>query len=382
MHIVIFSPDSWSVFFPGSGYVFGGIEVEAAYYARGLSEINGNRVTVVTKDQGQPSRKSEHVQITPHPNLKGPGYWEKRRTLAGRLKSRLFGETSVDSADFYKTLNADLFFVQGPSPEAVIIQNFCLKNNIPFVFRLASDYDIGGANGDVSLMESWTRMKSGDVIKLITRSAVLLVQSNLQREVCLRYFNASGEIIYNPITVPKEMTHDERDIDILWVGKNTVVKRPELFIQIASELPEAKCVFVCNKVDHGTWDRLVASIPPNVELVESVPLDRIASYFARTKVFVNTSDTEGFANTFLQACVAKVPIVSLHSDPEGLLSVVGAGRVVSGDMKLAVEEIRELISNSDRHNTIGLKGWNYVMQNHESVMVIRRLYELMKSKSS
>jgi glycosyltransferase involved in cell wall biosynthesis len=51
-------------------------------------------------------------------------------------------------------------------------------------------------------------------------------------------------------------------------------------------------------------------------------------------VFVNTSEIEGFPNTFLQAWVRGIPVVSFF-DPDGVIQREGLGRTVASVEEMA-----------------------------------------------
>jgi len=55
-----------------------------------------------------------------------------------------------------------------------------------------------------------------------------------------------------------------------------------------------------------------------------VPYLDIGVLFDRAKVLVNTSDLEGFPNTFLQAWARGVPVVTMF-DPDGVVRSAGLG---------------------------------------------------------
>jgi glycosyltransferase involved in cell wall biosynthesis len=63
----------------------------------------------------------------------------------------------------------------------------------------------------------------------------------------------------------------------------------------------------------------------------------VNDYFERSRVFVNTSEIEGFPNSFLQAWARGTPVVSFF-DPDGVIASEGLGRTVSNlhEMKDAV----------------------------------------------
>jgi hypothetical protein len=54
-------------------------------------------------------------------------------------------------------------------------------------------------------------------------------------------------------------------------------------------------------------------------------------WFDEATVFVNTSDYEGFPNTFVQAATGGCGILSLRVNPDGFLDRFGCGASAGGD---------------------------------------------------
>jgi hypothetical protein len=69
--------------------------------------------------------------------------------------------------------------------------------------------------------------------------------------------------------------------------------------------------------------------------------------FARARVFVSTSHTEGFPNTFLQAWAHEVPSVSFF-DPDGLVARHGLGAHIDS-VDALVQAIERLSSDATHH---------------------------------
>ncbi len=67
-----------------------------------------------------------------------------------------------------------------------------------------------------------------------------------------------------------------------------------------------------------------------------------AHLFSRAKIFLNTSQIEGFPNTFLQAWVRSVPVVTFF-DPDSLVKQRQLGRTAADfdDMVDAIQSLAE-----------------------------------------
>lgn len=72
---------------------------------------------------------------------------------------------------------------------------------------------------------------------------------------------------------------------------------------------------------------------PNVVFHGFVPQHQIGSYFERARVFISTSEIEGFPNTYMQAWARGTPVVA-YLDPERLVSRNDLGAIVT-----SVEEL-------------------------------------------
>lgn len=95
-------------------------------------------------------------------------------------------------------------------------------------------------------------------------------------------------------------------------------------------------------------------------------------YYDRAKLFVNTSEYEGFPNAFVQACLAKTPILSFNVNPDRFIDANGLGLFCEDSLESAVGFIREF--DSDKLSRYGENAQNYVRKNHD-ISVIAKRYE-------
>jgi glycosyltransferase involved in cell wall biosynthesis len=167
---------------------------------------------------------------------------------------------------------------------------------------------------------------------------------------------------------------------VLWIGRSAEVKRPMLFIELAEKTPDEHFTMICQ---HATGDRnydnLVerAEQVKNLRFIQRVPFDKVDSFFQCTKVFVNTSDAEGFPNTFIQACQFGVPILSLNVNPDGFLDEYGCGISCEGDFKRFRDSLGFMLAEN-RYIEMGKRGRKYVEQNHDIKKIIEEYKKIFR----
>jgi glycosyltransferase involved in cell wall biosynthesis len=138
-----------------------------------------------------------------------------------------------------------------------------------------------------------------------------------------------------------------KSVDLLWVARCHPVKRPGLFLDLVESLPGVKARMICSPQDpalHAAMKTRAANIP-GLEFLDGVPYHEIQNHFDQARIFVNTSSDEGVPNTFLHSGLAGTAIVSLTSDPDGMLARFGAGFCAGGNPDALENAVRDLLKN-------------------------------------
>ena len=79
-------------------------------------------------------------------------------------------------------------------------------------------------------------------------------------------------------------------------------------------------------------------------MLDYVPQGERAAYYARARVLINTSTTEGLPVTFIVAACQGTPILTSNLDPAGFFERYGHGLVL-GEPRHIATKIEELFDN-------------------------------------
>ena len=101
---------------------------------------------------------------------------------------------------------------------------------------------------------------------------------------------------------------------------------------------------------------------------------------AGSELVVNTSFAEGFPNTFIQAWLRAVPVLSWRVDPDGCLSRAGAG-VVADSLNEMASAIHSLDSSRERLRSLSTEALRYGLERHTTAPGAA-LIELFKGLAS
>lgn len=279
--------------------------------------------------------------------------------------------TSVWAA--MKQANADIYYQSCASMWTGVISLFCQVYNKQMIYRLAHDSDcIPGEQ----IIRYWRDKKIYEYG--LRRADKIAAQSRQQQELLMSNYSLPSDVINMTVEIPALGEGHERNIDVLWVNNIRPFKRPEKILEIARRLPSLNITMVGGAVpgNEDLYEQLLAESQEleNLNFVGAVPYHDVNDYFLRTKLFVNTSDIEGFPNSFLQAWARKVPVISFF-DPDNAIENhrMGARCKKLDDMCPLLEN---LIEDKARRKKLAENGFAYVTANYAPDAVIDK-YEKM-----
>ncbi len=304
MRICFLSLDSYPVLTMKNWGYAGGAEVEQVALGRELIR-RGHDVSFITYHNGL--NDIEDVQ-----GIKVIKTY--RRDKAMKLSSY---EKFKSVWSSLRKAQADLYFHE--SGATGILPSFCCINRKKFVYRIPSDAMVIGKSLDGN---SGYKQKIADLLD-IKKAGTVVAQNRFQKNVLRNRFNTESTIIKNGVNIPPSCAPKTNPPLVLWVGRITWVKRPQLFIELARKIPFARFEIIGGKTD-GEADlynqiKLKASELPNLVFPGFIPYHQVNQYFQRASLLVNTSVTEAFPITFIQAWANNAPVVSLNVDPDNII---------------------------------------------------------------
>ena len=290
----------------------GGESVQHALLARAFAE-RGWQVSMVSQDIGQ----DDGVVID------GIQVWKTYKQSAGLPFLRFFHPRLTSIWRALCSADADIYFQSCAGLMTGVVARFVARRNRKMIFRLAHDSDCVPGQQLIRFARDRRIYEYG-----LRRADLISVQSNIQENALDENYQLPSVVVDMAAEIPETAPGNRREIDVLWVNNFRAFKRPELVLNIARSMPGVSFTIVGGPMQG--YDELFEKVRDdaktidNIRFVGAVPYSEVNSYFSRAKLFLNTSDSEGFPNSFLQAWVRGVPVVSFF-DPDDLIASEGLG---------------------------------------------------------
>lgn len=350
MKICFINHDNYPVLNPGyGGNYIGGESVQQILLAKALVRM-GHEVSTIVSDLGQPDGEI----------IDGIKVWKTCRQEAGLPVLRFVYPRMTSFFSALKKADADVYYQSCAGVLTGFTAYFCKKNKRKYIFRVAHDTDC--IPGQELIDYSRDRM----IYKYGLKNAdIISVQSEKQAALLVQHYGSDSVLINMAVETPEPGSQPRKDVDVLWVNNIRPFKRPDIMLEIARRLPDIKFRMIGGPCD-GYTDlyeniSLEAEKIANLEFMGFVPYHEVNQYYSRTKVFINTSDSEGFPNSFLQSWVRGIPVIS-YFDPDGVIE-----RESIGESPDTIEEMLDMIniyiSDEAKINKTSLKTREYALKN-------------------
>lgn len=335
----------------------GGEQVQQALLAKALVS-RGHSASMIVLDYGQNSITNYH----------GVTVFKTFRPSAGLPVLRFVYPRWVKIWSAMSAADADVYYVSCAGMHLGLAAIFCKRHNRKLVFRVAHDHDCEPEFLLVKYRRDKLLYEFG-----VRHANAILVQTAKQQIRLNRNYHRIGKIA--GMLVERPLAMPPRTVDVLWVNNIRPFKRPDIFLELARSMPDLRFQMVGGPQPghEALFDAIQkkALLIPNLEFCGHVPYHSMDSYYSSARIFVNTSESEGFPNSYLQSWVRGTPVIAFF-DPDAIIERFLLGQVVASidSMRVAV---RSMISDNFLRDDYGKKCLSY-MEDHYSEQAVAALY--------
>jgi glycosyltransferase involved in cell wall biosynthesis len=322
--------ENLSVLAPGyEQHRIGGEQVQQTLLAKALAR-RGFDVSMIVYDYGQ-----EDLQCWDHVTT-----YRAYAEASGVPLLRFLHPRWTGLVRAARRAAADVYYLSCASTQVGQMALFARKHGRKLIFRVASDSDCDPKR---LIIRYWRDRKLYEYG--LRRADAVLVQGTDQQAALRRNYglnsSVAGMLAEDPEAI---LDFAARDIAVLWVSNMRQVKRPDRMLEFARTTPDIGVHMVGGPLpgEAPLYDlmRQQAAALPQLTFHGMLPYRPTSKLYGRARVFANTSDVEGFPNSYLQSWRNGTPVVGFF-DPDGLIAREGLGYAVDNldDMRAAIRTL-------------------------------------------
>jgi glycosyltransferase involved in cell wall biosynthesis len=361
--VAIYAPYAARLYGPRpNDQVAGGAELQTTLLAHGLVERGLRVVHVIYPTAGR---------YPPEPTTPALVERSEHRGGLGGLREAATIWRSLMRAD------AEVCIVRGSGGHVVPCAAYTRVRGRKLVFSASNDLDF-----DFDDRTDRTERVLNAYRRGVERSDRMIVQTGQQRELAKAAFPDLDPLLIPSFCQPAEpSTGDDRYF--LWADRFVDYKRPEIFVELAENLPDIRFRMVA-PMTGATDAAFAASLReraaklPNFELLPGMQRPQVLEQISRATALVKTSLVEGMPNTFLEAWARSVPVLSFAVDPDSRIVDNDAGILAHGDMRQLADGARRLWDDPALRAQLGANGLRFVDTTHSPAAVADSWYEVLQ----
>ena len=352
--------------------IVGGSEYQS-YLLAEYAIASGMDVHYIFIDQGGPFENRLGIELHPLNKNPFPKTFGSTIFLYARQIIRLL-----------RSIQPTIVYVKGGYSWAGIATYFARRNRCKSILHIGSEKDIIHSPMYSMLTKPFDILNQKMIEFAIHHSMTVITQAKYQVELLQKYYDRNSEVILQMQPEPEEPLDKGKPLTIVWVANIKPLKQPNMFIQLARELQyyeNVRFVMIGRPSSDKYQHKLDSEIQAlkNLEYIGEQTIDRVNEILSKYHIFVNTSTYEGFPNTFVQAWMRKVPVVSMLVDPDDILKTRKIG-YFSGSFEQMVKDVRGLIENATLRYDMGKRAREYALENHSLKKNMKQLLNLMYPK--
>lgn len=319
----------------------------------------GFQITFLFMDDGSPVRNDYSFPLIKI----------KKRILLRKVLGKYY---FMDARKVYTWLereNPDFILINSGFAYVGIAAKYCMDNGCKLIWQIASQNDVEPFEFSLKRTILFDYIDKKFLEFGIKNAHYIIGQASYQNDLLtMNYGRKCDLIIPNFHPRPKEKIAKTLPMKIVWVANFKRVKQPEIFVKVAEKFRlrnHVKFIMIGNYEEKSDWQmKLISAIrrAENIEFAGKLPLDKVNHVLTSAHVFVNTSRYEGLPNTFVQAWMRKVPVVSLNVNPDDMITANKIG-LHSGTFEQMVRDVDDLITHEEERKEMGERARIFAFKN-------------------
>lgn len=352
----------------------GGAEIQIKYLVEFLLEKNVE-VHYIYEDKKNKINSEEYPNLILHPLN-----WIK---ITKRFGNRWF----LYKKEIYKLLHKikpDGIYTRFFSSWNSFASDFSKQNKITHVWAIASDNDLKILGKAINWLKPLDIIENKYVKNAFKKATHIIVQNNWQKIKLKQNYNRNGIYLKQAAPIDKMLPPKKNStLNIVWIANMKPLKRPEIFIKIANEFKKANEIKfqMVGRLDNTYLSKINKEerINSNFKYLGELNNNEVNKLLFDTDILINTSDYEGFSNTFIQAWMRENIVISMNSNPDEILTKFNIG-FLCPSIEDIYKKIHFLKDNQIILCEMQKKALDYARKEHNLEINLNTIYNLFKLK--
>lgn len=275
-----------------------------------------------------------------------------------------------------KKIKPDIIYVRGTNAYFFCAALYARKYRCRLLWHIAHDAEASPISRDTLMKRPFKVIDKSAVGFGIKNCTTIVGQTYHQADLLKKNYRRSCQAIvenWHPLpTLPRLLVKKKKICQVLWIANWRPFKQPEKFINLVhtlADLTHIRFIMLGRNQEFPAIREKAAAA--GIEIPGEISNEAVNQLLDRSHLLINTSLMEGFSNTFIQAWMREVPVISLHADPDNVLSRQKIG-ICSGSFSQLMRDVRYLTTHETVREEMGRRARQYAIR-HNSLTNIQRM---------
>lgn len=216
--------------------------------------------------------------------------------------------------------------------------------------------------------------------KLFKSSDLIITQNTFQSVKLKEIVKRNAHLI--PNSFPSINEKIKKKNKVVWVGNIRPVKGPEILLKALKNLniPHDWDVLIIGK-DFNNYGQEINNLKQNIKFIGPKEFTESNLHIAEARVLINTSHSEGFSNTFIQAFLQRTMVISFKVNPDYIFDKDQIGICANEDINSFIANIESAMKSIINFKPIIDRAESYATKHFSQEINYSKLIKLLKDET-